>query len=100
MAISWRDLLGRLFELKAVGHVALNFAPEMQANTTIKTLYLIGPSSSGKSTLFRAIMENMGLDPRQCITEVARTVVENTNFSKETIGYVHPRSISNPLFDI
>lgn len=60
----------------------------MQTNSSIRTLYLVGPSSTGKSTLFRAVMEDMGLDPGQCITEVARTVMKNTGFSRETVGYV------------
>jgi ABC-type Mn2+/Zn2+ transport system ATPase subunit len=62
----------------------------MEANSNITALYFIGPSSTGKTTLFRAVMDEMGLDPRQCVTEVARTVVKNTKFSKETIGYVNP----------
>jgi predicted ATPase len=36
---------------------------EMETNLTIKTLFLIGPSSTGKSTLFHAIVKDMGLDP-------------------------------------
>ena len=38
-------------------------------------------------------MEDLGLDPGQGITEVARTVMKNTDFSKESIGYVNPGSI-------
>jgi len=60
----------------------------MQTNLSIRTLYLVGPSSTGKSTLFHAIVGDMGLDPGQCITEVARTVMRNTNFSKNTVGCV------------
>ncbi|KAF9644028.1 hypothetical protein BDM02DRAFT_3157297 [Thelephora ganbajun] len=58
----------------------------MEANSAIRTLYLIGPSSTGKSTLFHAIVKDMGLDLGQCITEVARTVMKNTGFSRETVG--------------
>ena len=59
----------------------------MEANSSIKTLYLIGPSSTGKSTLFHAIVKDMGLDPGQGITEVARTVMKrNTSFSRKTVG--------------
>jgi len=54
--------------------------------STIKTLYFIGPSSTGKSTLFHAVVKAMGLDPGQCITEVARTVMKNTGFSRKTVG--------------
>ena len=61
----------------------------MEVKSTIKSLYFIGPSSTGKSTLFCAVVEDMGLDPGQCVTEVARTVVKNTDFSKYTIGYVN-----------
>jgi len=62
----------------------------MEAKSTTKTLFLIGPSSTGKSTLFHAILMNVGLDPGQCITEVARTVMRKTNFSRETVGCVNP----------
>jgi len=62
----------------------------MENNSTTGTLFLIGPSSTGKSTLFHAILKNMRLDPGQCITEVARTVVRKTSFSRETVGYVKP----------
>jgi len=65
-------------------------ATEMEDKSTVNSLYLIGPSSTGKSTLFRAVMEDMGLDPGQCVTEVARMVMKNTDFSKKTIGYVNP----------
>lgn len=62
----------------------------MEANLSIKALYLVGPSSTGKSTLFHAIVKDMGLDPRQCITEVARTVMKkNPSFSRKTVGYVN-----------
>jgi ABC-type ATPase involved in cell division len=74
---------------------------EMEDKSTIKSLYLIGPSSTGKSTLFRAIMEDMRLDPEQCVTEVARMVMKNTDFSKKTIGYVNPVLMSDrkPVYD-
>lgn len=62
----------------------------MEENSRIKTLYLIGPSSTGKSTLFHAIVKELGLDLGQCITEVARTVMKKTNFSRNTVGYVNP----------
>jgi len=72
-----------------------DLATEMRDQSTIKALYLIGPSSTGKSTLFRAVTEDMGLDPGQCVTEVARTVMKNTDFSKKTIGYVNPALTSD-----
>ena len=67
----------------------------------METLYLVGPSSTGKSTLFHAIMKDLTLDPSQCITEVARTVMRKTNFSKKTVGYVNPTPVhSKPVFDV
>ena len=60
----------------------------MEIYPTIETLYMIGPSSTGKSTLFRAVVKEMGLDPAQCITEVARTVMKNTGFSRTTVRCV------------
>ena len=62
----------------------------MDARPAIVTLFLVGPSSTGKSTLFHAIVKQMGLDPGQSITEVARTVMRNTSFSRKTVGCVNP----------
>ena len=67
----------------------------------METLYLVGPSSTGKSTLFHAIMKDMKLDPSQCITEVARTVMKKTDFSRKTVGYVNPAPVHSKVrFDI
>ena len=58
----------------------------MENTQVIETLFLVGPSSTGKSTLFHAIAKKLGLTRDQCITEVARTVMRNTDFSRKTVG--------------
>ena len=67
-----------------------DFGSEMEAKLAIKTLFFVGPSSTGKSTLFHAVAKEMNLDPGQCITEAARTVMRNTGFSRNTVGCVNP----------
>jgi len=73
-------------ELTFLGRSFPDLGLAMEDPSTIRTLYLIGPSSTGKSTLFRAMGEDMGLDPGQCVTEVARTVMKRTGFSRKTVG--------------
>jgi len=61
----------------------------MDAKPAIATLFFVGPSSTGKSTLFHAMAKEMKLYSEQCITEVARTVMRNTSFSRNTVGCVN-----------
>ncbi|KAF7292108.1 hypothetical protein MIND_01237500 [Mycena indigotica] len=51
-----------------------------------KRIYIVGPSSTGKSTLCGAIAARWGLTPKQHITEVARTVIKQLGLSRDHIS--------------
>ena len=51
----------------------------------IPALYVVGPSSSGKTTLCRAIAAQIGLSSPAYITEVARNVMKTTGFNRKTV---------------
>ena len=40
--------------------------------------------------MFHAVTKDLGLVGEQCITEVARTVMKKTGFSRKTVGCVDP----------
>jgi nicotinamide riboside kinase len=52
----------------------------------VDAIYIIGPSSTGKTTLCKALAEHLNLEPELWVQEVARTVMKQTGFSRHTIG--------------
>ena len=50
-----------------------------------KAIYVVGPSSSGKTTLCNALAAQVHLDPARHIEEVARTVMRTQGFSRHTV---------------
>ena len=53
---------------------------------TSSTVYIIGPSSTGKTTLCKALSKRLGVSGPAVITEVARDVMRRTGFSRATVG--------------
>ncbi|KAJ7810999.1 AAA domain-containing protein [Mycena olivaceomarginata] len=49
-------------------------------------IYVVGPSSTGKTTLCEALAKRLGLKGRQFITEVARRVITALGLSRRDIG--------------
>lgn len=54
--------------------------------TQITAIYVIGPSSTGKTTLCSALARRLALEPSSYITEVARKVMRNRGFTREDVG--------------
>lgn len=52
------------------------------------SIYIVGPSSTGKTTLCRALAERLHLPADRLITEVARDVMRRTAFSRADVGRV------------
>jgi len=52
----------------------------------ITEIYVVGPSSTGKTTLCRALAERLGLEGPEFITEVAREVMQQERYSRDDIG--------------
>lgn len=50
------------------------------------TIYIVGPSSTGKTTLCAAITRRLGLGKSSYITEVARTVMQSRGFTRRDVG--------------
>lgn len=48
-------------------------------------IFVVGPSSAGKTTLCHALVAELHLDPVRHIKEVARTVMRTQGFSRHTI---------------
>lgn len=49
-------------------------------------IYIVGPSSTGKTTLSRALVQRLGIKAPAYITEVARQVMKAKGFSRENVG--------------
>ncbi|KAJ6509836.1 AAA domain-containing protein [Mycena vulgaris] len=49
-------------------------------------IYVLGPSSTGKTTLCNALAKRLGLQGSQFVTEVARKVIKELGLSRENIG--------------
>ncbi|CAA7257407.1 unnamed protein product [Cyclocybe aegerita] len=53
-----------------------------------RSIYVIGPSSTGKTTLCDGLVKKLGIPQSWYITEVARTVMTEQGYSKNTIALV------------
>lgn len=51
-----------------------------------KHIFIVGPSSAGKTTLCSALSKRLGIPPSARISEVARTVMKKRSFTREDIG--------------
>lgn len=51
-------------------------------------VYVIGPSSTGKTTLCNAVAKSLKLSSRCFITEVARQVMRTRGFTREDVGTI------------
>ncbi|KAF5390122.1 hypothetical protein D9757_003871 [Collybiopsis confluens] len=54
--------------------------------TGLKAIYVVGPSSTGKTTLCHALATRLGLTSDVFITEVARTVMKDQNFTRADVN--------------
>jgi cytidylate kinase len=54
--------------------------------TPFITIYIVGPSSTGKTTLCSALARRLGLGKSSYITEVARTVMRSRGFTRRDVG--------------
>lgn len=52
----------------------------------ITAIYLVGPSSAGKTTLCNALATTLGLPKEAHISEVARTVMRERGFTRDDVG--------------
>ncbi|ESK89142.1 hypothetical protein Moror_5264 [Moniliophthora roreri MCA 2997] len=53
-----------------------------------RRIYIIGPSSTGKTTLCKALSQRLSLPPSAHITEVARHVIKSHGWTRKDIGLV------------
>jgi septin family protein len=56
-----------------------------QEISSVSAVFVVGPSSSGKTTLCNTLAEKVKLDPARHIKEVARTVMRTHSFSRHTV---------------
>ncbi|KAF8156602.1 AAA domain-containing protein [Crassisporium funariophilum] len=63
----------------------------MEGARTVKrsvSIYVVGPSSTGKTTLCAALSEKLGLDESAYVTEVARHIMRTKGYTRENIGSI------------
>ncbi|ELU45718.1 MobB domain-containing protein [Rhizoctonia solani AG-1 IA] len=64
----------------------IKHVPSMQdIPTSLSGIYIVGSSSSGKTTLCKALAIRLHLPSNQHVSEVARTVMRNTNFTRDHV---------------
>jgi len=51
-----------------------------------KSIYLVGPHSTGKSTLTQALLQHYGPETTPVLYEIARSVLKKKNYSADTIS--------------
>jgi nicotinamide riboside kinase len=49
-------------------------------------IFIVGPSSTGKTTLCTALVRELRIPTTSFVTEVARDVMRRTGFSRDTVG--------------
>jgi nicotinamide riboside kinase len=54
--------------------------------STPRMIFIIGPSSTGKTTLCTVLAQRLAIPPSAHITEVAREVMRSTGFSRKDVG--------------
>ncbi|KAL0957937.1 hypothetical protein HGRIS_000118 [Hohenbuehelia grisea] len=52
------------------------------------TIYIVGPSSTGKSTLCGALAKRLGISGKAYVTEVARSVMTAQGYTRNDIGKI------------
>ncbi|KAJ7689925.1 AAA domain-containing protein [Mycena rosella] len=52
-------------------------------------IYVVGPSSTGKTTLCNALAKRLGLTEKQFVTEVARRVIKDLGLTRDDIGLLN-----------
>ena len=52
----------------------------------VTAIYIVGPSSTGKTTLCSALYKTLALEAPSYITEVARNVMRSKGFTREHVG--------------
>ncbi|EJD42901.1 hypothetical protein AURDEDRAFT_114910 [Auricularia subglabra TFB-10046 SS5] len=66
----------------------MNSPPELNADNgrdSVQAIYVVGPSSSGKTTLCRALAARLRIPEERFVHEVARDVMTRTGFSRSTV---------------
>ncbi|TFK70693.1 hypothetical protein BDN72DRAFT_838638 [Pluteus cervinus] len=51
-----------------------------------KSIYIIGPSSTGKTTLCQALVRKLGLSEKAVVAEVARDVIKARGWTRDDVG--------------
>lgn len=64
----------------------------MPSSTDICEIFIIGPSSTGKTTLCTALAKELALPPECWITETARHVMRTHGFTREDVGKLEMQS--------
>lgn len=66
--------------------VTLGSTSEGELPTHLSGIYLVGPSSSGKTTLCKALAARLHLPQSRHISEVARSVMKSTSYTRDHVG--------------
>ena len=66
-------------------HRRSSSAKNVERSSTGKAIFVLGPSSSGKSTLCDALARYLDLDRSRYVREVARTVMREQGFTRKDV---------------
>jgi len=64
----------------------------VRIGTDIREIFIIGPSSTGKTTLCAALASELALKPECWITETARHVMRTRGFTRDDVGKLEMQS--------